>query len=363
VTTTYRNSNIDFLRGIAVLMVMAGHFFKGYVSEHFTWSGVDLFFVISGYLVSGLIFRESINCGRVNISRFLIRRGLKIWPLFYVAFILQLGYYCIKGECPGTGRILNEVFFIQNFFQGFMMVTWSLGAEEQFYLLAGFGLPLLLRYGKVGKKLMAICTGIFIFCFSLRFLNLYFYPEYNPYRHFFPFPLRAADALSAGVFLAYLQYYHADKLQKWVLQYRKLLLLFSFMLLVPLFFFSYKHTFILTAGLSLAFLGYAFLLLCMIFPNKTKTAVEMPLLAFLMNKIAWTGRYSYAIYLFHFFIGFGLTSNFKKLSGATNLIFIEFLIFIAGNILFGYLVSKVVEQPVLKWRDRVFPAYNQKISA
>jgi peptidoglycan/LPS O-acetylase OafA/YrhL len=78
-----RNKNLDFLRGTAILLVMAGHFLPGYFSTHIGWSGVDLFFVLSGFFVSGILFREYIKKGRIQAGRFLIRRGLKIWPLFY----------------------------------------------------------------------------------------------------------------------------------------------------------------------------------------------------------------------------------------------------------------------------------------
>jgi peptidoglycan/LPS O-acetylase OafA/YrhL len=71
--------------------------------------------------------------------------------------------------------------------------------------------------------------------------------------------------------------------------------------------------------------------------------------------VAWVGFYSYAIYLFHVFIGFGVVNNFRKLTGLSGLWPLELIVFIAGNIIFGYFISRLIEQPVLRWRNRVYP--------
>jgi peptidoglycan/LPS O-acetylase OafA/YrhL len=68
-----RYKSLDFLRGVAVLLVMAGHFLPGYFSMHIGWSGVDLFFVLSGFFVSGILFREYLQKGKIRPGRFLIR--------------------------------------------------------------------------------------------------------------------------------------------------------------------------------------------------------------------------------------------------------------------------------------------------
>src|SRR5262249_62023019 len=87
-----RLPQLDFLRGIAVLLVIANHLpgqlpipSTGYfapfvkVASDFGWTGVDLFFVLSGFLVGGLIFKEWQQRSAFDIRRFLIRRAFKIW--------------------------------------------------------------------------------------------------------------------------------------------------------------------------------------------------------------------------------------------------------------------------------------------
>ena len=92
-----RNRTIDFLRGIAILSVLVHHIFliRTLSNQNFFlqkillfskggWIGVDLFFVISGFLISGLIFKEYKEHKTFSAGRFLIRRGFKIYPLYYV---------------------------------------------------------------------------------------------------------------------------------------------------------------------------------------------------------------------------------------------------------------------------------------
>src|ERR1035441_4294981 len=91
---TRRNTNLDALRGIAILMVLGRHAGLAVDYLHATnpftfytmrigWAGVDLFFVLSGFLISGLLFADYSQWGRIHLKRFYIRRGFKIWPAFY----------------------------------------------------------------------------------------------------------------------------------------------------------------------------------------------------------------------------------------------------------------------------------------
>src|SRR5947209_2430923 len=101
---------LDVLRGVAVLMVLAVH--APWSSEVRTGGfrkllplgsyGVDLFFVLSGFLISGLLYAEIARSGRVNVPRFWLRRGLKIWPSYYVAYGAAFAVTCAIRERGGT---------------------------------------------------------------------------------------------------------------------------------------------------------------------------------------------------------------------------------------------------------------------
>src|SRR6185295_15310789 len=95
VTRPPRDPGLDVLRGVAVLLVLFRHFdtppeelmhpVRAVVMwlNRVGWIGVDLFFVLSGFLVSGLLFEEYERHGTLRVGRFLVRRGFKIYPGFY----------------------------------------------------------------------------------------------------------------------------------------------------------------------------------------------------------------------------------------------------------------------------------------
>src|ERR1043165_9002825 len=87
-----RNQSLDVLRGVAVLLVIGCHLHYYRLWAKGGWCGVDLFFVLSGFLVSGLLFQEYKNTGTIQFRRFILRRGMKIWPAFYV-FLFVIGTF------------------------------------------------------------------------------------------------------------------------------------------------------------------------------------------------------------------------------------------------------------------------------
>src|SRR5690348_13300609 len=93
-----RMVQLDFLRGVAILLVLGRHSVisqrdAGFLRPLATawhrigWTGVDLFFVLSGFLVGGLLFKELRKSSHLDVRRFLIRRAFKIWPSYY-AFLV-----------------------------------------------------------------------------------------------------------------------------------------------------------------------------------------------------------------------------------------------------------------------------------
>jgi peptidoglycan/LPS O-acetylase OafA/YrhL len=145
---------LDALRSGAILMVIfchaAGAHTSGSAANLFAalpfvrggWLGVDLFFVLSGYLIGKQLWREFHKTGTIHLGQFMLRRGLRIWPLYFAvfAFVLLL---------QGTGRLTldrgwPDLLFLSNYFPGGVVPGgWSLSTEEQFYLFA----PLLILLG------------------------------------------------------------------------------------------------------------------------------------------------------------------------------------------------------------------------
>jgi peptidoglycan/LPS O-acetylase OafA/YrhL len=138
---------LDGIRGIAVLVIMLQHVW-GHWSALFTtdgvvqavvkrgWVSVDLFFVLSGYLITGIVLRGSASATSV-LKSFYLRRAVRIWPLYFAL----LGFVCIATRLLHQHYPLAPFFlFIQNFLPefpkpSFFDQTWSLCVEEHFYLI------------------------------------------------------------------------------------------------------------------------------------------------------------------------------------------------------------------------------------
>lgn len=152
-TLTYR-PDIDGLRALAVLFVVGYHAFPGTVKAGFI--GVDIFFVISGYLIGGIIL-TNLEANEFSYRNFYFRRILRIFPALILVFlgVLSAGYICLLpdelknlGLSVLTGGIFGENFLLwksAGYFDAAahakpLLNLWSLGIEEQFYII----FPLLL---------------------------------------------------------------------------------------------------------------------------------------------------------------------------------------------------------------------------
>ncbi len=130
--TGQRISSIDIFRSVAIIMVMLFHFD---MLLPFGDIGVDLFFVISGILVGGILIRENTEGVKTNFFRFFLQRGFKIWPSYYL--FIFLGHW-LKEKDMSFEANAKYIFFYQNY-TGESSHLWSLSVEEHFYIL----LPLL----------------------------------------------------------------------------------------------------------------------------------------------------------------------------------------------------------------------------
>ena len=152
--------DVDGLRAVAVLSVVSFHLFKRALPGGFL--GVDMFFVLSGYLISAIIWAEARE-GRFSVVRFYDRRIRRIMPalllLLLIATLVSAGAL-LPNDLVGYGKsLLATVVFAANFYfwrdtdyfaaaaeQKPLLHIWSLGVEEQFYILFPLVLILLTRY-------------------------------------------------------------------------------------------------------------------------------------------------------------------------------------------------------------------------
>jgi peptidoglycan/LPS O-acetylase OafA/YrhL len=211
-THLHRSLGLDLLRLIAVLLVIGRH---AYLPEtaplvlkvwrRAGWMGVDLFFVLRGFLVSSLLFQEYERTGRIALGRFLVRRGFKIYPAFWFFIAATIVGMMAVGKPVKTINLAAELCFIQNYVPGLWNHTWSLAVEEHFYILIG-GLMLWISGRKTEMKTSAlvpvVCVGVMVGCGLTRIATWHFMP-FTMRGYMFPSHLRF-DSLMAGVLLAYL---------------------------------------------------------------------------------------------------------------------------------------------------------------
>ena len=197
-----RLEQLDALRAIAVLMVMYYH----YVPQKFNFSplgdlGVTLFFVLSGYLITGILLSaaEKIdNRPRTAVIRsFVARRALRIFPIYYL--LIGVSWFLSAGAFGASTKW--HMFFLTNFevyhgqaFPAGGQHLWTLSVEEQFYLIW----PWLVLYVP-RHYLMRVLGGILAIAILVRFYMLPVPPAEN---YAFVLPLPAFDALVVGAILA-----------------------------------------------------------------------------------------------------------------------------------------------------------------
>ena len=149
---------LDGLRGIAVLLVLVGHVVEGRVAQAGV-TGVTLFFVLSGFLITALLLQERDRTGQVNFGNFYVRRALRLFPAMAVflavvgTFAAVSGAYSAPVKWPAL--YLANVARADGNTLGLLGHTWSLSLEEQFYLLWPTILLLALRRGRIAAMVVA----------------------------------------------------------------------------------------------------------------------------------------------------------------------------------------------------------------
>jgi len=142
---------LDGLRAVAVFTVIVYHFGIATVPGDL---GVSAFFVLSGFLITWLLLKEHAASGTVSLRRFYTRRVLRIFPAYYAFLAVSFAIDHFRGQSWGQSLGLSSVFYLVNYYNALnghpttsISHAWSLGIEEQFYLLWPMLLLVLLRGG------------------------------------------------------------------------------------------------------------------------------------------------------------------------------------------------------------------------
>jgi peptidoglycan/LPS O-acetylase OafA/YrhL len=184
IDTPGRIPSIDVLRAVAAISVVLFHF------DHllpFGNAGVYLFFVISGFLVGGILTKKYLN-QQINFGRFVIERGLKIWPSYFVFLIVGslIAFLMYSESYPNAYIPLNEVARYLLFYRNYTGApdhwnfdhVWTLCIEEHFYIILPFALLILLKTGKPTLRIVIIFAAtLAISSIASKLLTFLYFPE------------------------------------------------------------------------------------------------------------------------------------------------------------------------------------------
>jgi peptidoglycan/LPS O-acetylase OafA/YrhL len=359
-TVKYR-PDIDGLRGIAVILVVGFHAFPEWVRGGFI--GVDIFFVISGYLITSIIVQDA-RAGRFNLFDFYAKRARRIFPaLILVLFsVFGLGWYVLfADEFAELGKhILGGALFISNFISwsesGYfdraselkpLLHLWSLAIEEQFYLIW----PLVIWLSFKSKyRLVTITSALILLSFGLGKYEL----KADPIAVFYAPWMRGWELL-CGAWLALIEdwrkhsfsgalkdggsplyrlFHHLDG--TFSINVRALLGICCILLGVLRI--SKESNFPGTWAL-LPTLGTVLIISSLNRAWLSRVVLSNPVLT-------WIGLISYPLYLWHW----PLLSFARVASAETPSIFVRFVLVIIA-VLLSWLTFRFVEQPIRRSKN------------
>jgi peptidoglycan/LPS O-acetylase OafA/YrhL len=167
---------LDSVRSLAILLVVLHHFRHiPNVPNWFEWAflhghvGVDIFFVLSGFLIGGQLVREYQNEGKIQVWRFWVRRWLRTLPVYYIALASVVLF-----EVNSISSYISALLFLQNYTNPHdWLISWSLCVEEHFYIALPFiFLSLLWVRGKNRSLAVCMLTVFLLISPVLRWLHL-----------------------------------------------------------------------------------------------------------------------------------------------------------------------------------------------
>ncbi len=344
-----RLKSLDLLRFVAVTMVLLRHMTPEHPNPVINricsagWAGVDLFFVLSGFLIGGLLLSEARKNDGVNLRRFYVRRSLKIYPAFLALVVFYAPVEKLIGTRFSWRGLLCELLFLQNYLWRIFNHTWSLAIEEHFYLLIGVTI-LYLSARRALAVLPAIAFSVFLLCLAGRVVTFLAFGSINiSATH-----LRM-DSLAAGVLLAWIREFRPAIFMRVSPRWLSV----AAAMLAPLFWFEPESSFYSTAGFTLNYLGFGIILVFAL--NNEKWLCNQGIVSIL----AGLGALSYTTYLWHMPVK--RLFSFLRQQSVLDLGWSgELLAYVVVSFAVGLLMAYLSERPALAFRDRVMPFYGQR---
>lgn len=290
---------LDGLRGVAILLVVFLHNFDFVNYFFFGWLGVDLFFVLSGFLITNILL-NTVNDPNY-LRNFYMRRLLRIFPLYYLTLIICLLILPnINSLHLEVGYYTNNQFWLWTYLQNWLYIfkepygdklllhTWSLAVEEQFYIIW----PFIILFFRNPKRLLIVALCTLLLVIVLRYVVWSLKIEDLAYSSLYTFT--RIDGLCIGSILALLMRINPDFLKK----YTGLIVISMAAINFGFYFINTQHAATLP---YLAFVGYT--TFAILFGILVYEAVigESKIIQFLLNNriLKFFGRISYGLYVYH----------------------------------------------------------------
>lgn len=365
-------AGLDHLRALAIITVLFYHYRMFKHPEWldkimgFGWTGVDLFFVLSGYLISSQLFANIAAEKPISLPEFFIKRFFRIIPAYLVVLAI---YFLIpafheKEALPPLWKFLtftqNFNFDIKNF--GTFSHVWSLCVEEHFYLL--FPLVLVtMVYFKATKRGGLLLLALLLFGFMARLLTWYVLvaPEAGSetfgitwYKHIYYPTYNRLDGLLAGVSIAALFTFRPSVKER-VTKYGNVILVLGMLVLTGAWFLCEDqrsfHASIF--GFPLVSAGFGLLVVAALSPNCILYKYDSRFTALI-------AKLSFGLYLIHKGVIHLIQPLFAKMDIAPkgNLMFMLCLI---GAVIGALILNKTVEAPFLRLRQRILERRRKSI--
>jgi peptidoglycan/LPS O-acetylase OafA/YrhL len=310
-----RVPELDGIRGLAILMVLLFHILKRAESltgsdllrsmtwiARIGWVGVDIFFVLSGFLITSILLKSEDSPH--YFKNFYVRRILRIFPLYYLVIIAVLIFLPTLDPQQAARTQAAWPFFMfyqQNWLyisqpapSAFLVVSWSLAIEEQFYLIW----PAVVKFFST-RHLVMIGIGIIFFSLATRLIFITLGTGNFPIKEFFYYgSLTRFEGLAAGALVAIL--FRSVEWKNRLAKYAKAGFILSILAFGALLFGnSFAH---ISESSNLTIWGYTLLALigsALIILVSTQPENSWIRVVFRNKTLSFFGKYSYAMYLLH----------------------------------------------------------------
>lgn len=358
--TNTNHKNLDGLRAIGILCVIAVHFFWLFANVLFCWVSIDLLFALSGLLITGILIETKED--KKYFKKFYMRRVLRIFPLYYLLIIgFTLYIYFITDRPQGFQYFKDHLGFFYTYTQNWSFIfygapaeshlnhTWSLAVDEQIYLVW----PLLIWICKTKKQLIYLCAGLLIFslCFRVGYIA-WLANHKSP----FPFPyfvhtLCRLDSFGAGALLYCLLKFR----QQWLTKTKMVLLCIGSFLTLVLFALLDNTTyftryFMSNFGITVAGIHFTTWLYFAI--NRSYSFLNF---VWGSKLLVYIGKISYSLYVYHLFLYNLLMpklSQFLSLNFHSNSLLLATIICLIITFTVSILSYTYIEKPIIKLKRR-----------